>query len=279
MKHIEFIDGLAKTTIENRKYILVPFFERLKKTDVQEITLEDIDNYCLERSGEVKTSTIDIEKQALRGFFCYCQVRKMIELQFDYRLIKRTKQRPPRLEPITCAQISEVVHQTENLQLKLIITLMANTGLRIGEVITLEVEHIHGNQMNIQGKGAKNRLVPMPEDLSKELKSFCDMENITTGCVFRPQQVHCNHPSDKYTSAYAVRDRIKAAFKKQGIDMHPHDLRHAFAFMWLENGGDLRTLQLILGHDNLEVTQRYLGISDKYLCKVARSIIPKSVFS
>lgn len=279
LRHIEFIDGLAESTIKNRRYILSPFFDWLGKDDVQEISLDDIDDYCLYRRNTAKSSSIDLEKQALRGFFSYCQVRKLIELQFDYRVIRRTKQKPPRIEPIERKQICKVVRSTKDKQLKLMIALMANTGIRIGEVITLQIEHIHGNQMQIRGKGSKDRLVPMPEDLAIALQSYCATSGITTGCVFRPKQTHSNHPTDRYKSAYAIRDRIKKAFKDNGIEMHPHDLRHAFAFMWLEKGGDLRTLQLILGHENLEVTQRYLGVSDKYLCKVAKSVMGKSVLT
>ena len=74
------------------------------------------------------------------------------------------------------------------------------------------------------------------------------------------------HGGDHYTNIDTVRARIKRVFLRvMGIDMHPHQLRHAFAINLLENGANIRSIQKLLGHAKIETTMRYLGISDKYL--------------
>jgi site-specific recombinase XerD len=61
--------------------------------------------------------------------------------------------------------------------------------------------------------------------------------------------------------------------------MHPHQLRHGFAVDFLVGGGDLRSLQLLLGHDSLETTQRYLGFNDDYLAFICQKVMPKSILA
>jgi len=276
-QHLELIENLSPKTIDNRRYSLDPLFVALQVESVQEVSLLSIDSYCAKRRATVKASSINSERQAYRSFFSYCQVYRLIELQFDYRSIKRSKEHPPRIEPLTKKQIATVVSKCENAQDRLMIALLFESGMRIGELLTLRLEHIHGAQIQVRGKGAKDRIVCIPEDLSRAIYDYCTYRGYTQGHVFRPLQAHSNHASDRYTSDYGVRDRIKREFAKHGIKMHPHLLRHSFAFNWLDNGGDLRSLQLLMGHSSIEITQRYLGLSDDYLCKVYKNVSPKSI--
>lgn len=270
--YAQFVLNLAVKTIDNRKYILIPFLKRLDIPDVQSITLEQIDAYTARRRLESKDSSVNAERQVMRGFFEYCQTYKLIELQFDYRMIKRSKERPARIQPLTKDQITRVVQSTKNEQDRLIITVMYETGIRIGELINLHTSDIHGTQIQIRGKGSKDRIVIMPQGLATALHDY-----VTDGYVFKPLQQHKNHTNEKYVSAYGVRDRIQREFKRHGIKMHPHLLRHSYAFNWVDSGGDIRTLQLLLGHDNMETTQRYLGLSDSYIQKQFQSVCPKSM--
>lgn len=276
--HAQYIDNLSSKTLNNRQYILQPFVRSLEVKDATEITLEMIDDYCAKRRQIVKCSTANMERQNIRLFFQYIQAYKMIELQFDFRVIRRPRERPPRILPISEQKIREVVKTTENEQDKLIITLMYETGMRIGEIIDLKIEDIYGARIQVCGKGSKTRLVYAPMPLICALTGYCESRGITSGHVFRPLQVHYNHPAERYVSAYSVRDRIEREFKRCGIKMTPHLLRHSFAFHWLDKGGDLRTLQLLLGHDSIETTQRYLGVSDDYLRDAYSRVTPNSIF-
>lgn len=277
LHYAQYVINLSPKTIDNRKYILIPVIKALQAEDVQSITLAQIDGYTASRRLTAKDSTINAERQVLRGFFEYCQTYKLIELQFDYHQIKRSKDRPNRIQPLTREQISNVVQHTKHLQDKLLITLMYEAGIRIGEAISLQIEDLTGNTLRVRGKGAKDRIVIMPQDLAVTLTTYLQDSGCAAGYIFRPLQKHKNHCNDRYISCYGVRDRIEKAFKQQGIYCNPHLLRHSFAFNWLDKGGDLRTLQMLLGHDSIETTQRYLGLSDDYLKKTYERVNNHSI--
>jgi integrase/recombinase XerD len=279
LDYIKHVDNSSDATIKNRRYILIPVFTRIAKTDIRAITLLDIDKYCINRSSEIKPSSLGLERQAIRGFFAYCQVNRLIETQVDFRLIKRSKQKPPQVNIFTVEQITEVIKSCKEQQDRLAISLLFESGLRIGELINLKLENIVNGRIQVRGKGSKDRLTFIPTDLHTSIKEYCASRGYSSGHVFRPLQAHRNHTNDKYVSAYGIRDRIERAFKKQGHIMHPHQLRHSFAVQWLERGGDLRTLQMMLGHDSLETTQRYLQLADNFMDNAYRSITPKSVIS
>lgn len=277
--YLKYAESKSPKTIDNRKHILEPFLRRLDKTYIDEITITDIDDYLTLRGQEIKPSSLNAEKQALRSFFSYVQSHLLIEMQFDFRIIRRQKEIPPRIVPLTSLQVGTVVSSVKSLQLRLIITILFETGLRIGELLSLKWEDINGTQMQIRGKGSKDRMAFLPVELAKALRDYGVEQGIYTGYVFRPEQKHISHPTDHYVSAYAVRDRIEGAFKKNGIKMHPHQLRHSFAVRWVQKGGDIRTLQVILGHDSLETTQRYLGFSNNYMNKVYQRTMPGSIIN
>jgi site-specific recombinase XerD len=271
-------DSKAPKTIDNRRNVLIPFFRKVNKLP-EEVTLEDIERYLFERALEVKPSTLQIEKQAIRGFFRYCYEHCEMDIKFRWDVVKRKKVKPPKIETFTPQQISQVVANCKEEQDKLIISLMFESGVRIGEVLSLQVSDIEGTQIHVRGKGENDRMVFITHDLAKAIHAYVANRGYHSGHVFRPLQKHKNHPNDRYISAYGVRDRIEAAFWRCGYKMHPHQLRHSFAKNWLMQGGDLRTLQILLGHADLTTTQRYLGLTDKETEAIYHRVQLKSVLA
>lgn len=276
LRYIEKVEPVSLSTVNNRKWILKAFFRRLNIDDVRDISREDIDE-CLIRPA--KPSTINADKQALRSFFQYCQDYKEIPLLFHWSIIRRKKEVPPDVTIFTREDIARVLTYAKAQQDKLMIVVLFETGMRISELLNMEVKDIRGNQVAIRGKGEKDRLVYMPSELKSAITEHLYRRGISEGCVFRPLQKHKSHPSTKYISAYAVRDRIKAIFKAAGYEMHPHELRHSFAVMWLQSGGDIRTLQLILGHSSIETTMAYLRFTDNHTEAAYKKIFSRSVLT
>lgn len=254
-------ENYAATTVNNRRDILVPFFRRVNKQP-EEITLEDVDKYLFGRSEVCKQSSLQLEKQVLRSFFQYCYEHREMDLQFRWEVIKRKKVKPPKVQTFTREEITWVISQCQEQQDKIIISLMFEAGLRIGEVIALKVEDIERRAVRVRGKGDTDRLVYIPYELAAIIRNYVALRGHYGGYLFRPLQKHNNHPNTRYVSAYGVRDRIERAFAKCGYKMNPHQLRHSFAKDWLMKGGDVRTLQILLGHSNIETTMRYLQLSD-----------------
>lgn len=262
----------APSTANNRRDMLRAIFRELDVSDLTEVMLYDIEAFIDRREAIDKPTTISAKRQALRSFFRYCYEVREISLSFFWANIHRKKVRAPRVETFTREQILDVIDDCMRRQDRLMISVLFYTGIRISELLNMQLGDLRGRQAQVRGKGTYDRVVHMPLSLATELRDYCAARGITAGHIFRPLQKHNSHPSDRYISAYSVRERIKREFKKHGIQMHPHQLRHSFAVDWLMRGGDLRTLQIILGHDSIETTQAYLGLTDNQTADIYEKI-------
>jgi site-specific recombinase XerD len=103
--------------------------------------------------------------------------------------------------------------------------------------------------------------------LSSLLKGFLAKNNRSDGYAFRRWQEHSNC-KNQHISADTVRQKIKPYFAKYGYKYTPHTARYSFAFHMLEQGADVRSIQVMLGHKRLETTQRYLKLPEGYVAQV-----------
>jgi integrase/recombinase XerC len=277
--YIERVENLAQTTINNRKYTLLPFLRELNKDDITSISIIDIDEIIMSHSLRLKASSVNATKQTLRSFFKYCSDYHEIQLQFDWRLIRRNREKPPKIKTFTEEEITQVVSDAPELQDRLMIAVLYETAMRIGEVLSLSADDIRGACICVRGKGEEDRPVYVTHDTAIKLRRFMVSHGVVSGKVFRPLQKHKGHPNDAYISAYTVRKRIQREFAKHNIKMHPHELRHSWAVNALSKGMDLRSIQKVLGHKDISTTQRYLGITDPFIENAYRTHFTKSVLT
>ena len=138
-----------------------------------------------------------------------------------------------------------------------------SAGLRVSEVVSLRVTDIDSERMVIrvdQGKGRKDRYVPLSKHLLVVLREYWK--------AARPDDyLFPGRGKSGHLSAHAVQDACKHAAREAGLKKTttPHTLRHSFATHLLEDGNDLRTIQLLLGHRNLNTTATYTHVSRKHL--------------
>jgi len=155
------------------------------------------------------------------------------------------------------------------------------SGARISEVAALKVSSIDFSQMMVTvfGKGSKQRLIPLHRLALRRLHEYLSLA--------RPELArHSKRPTDSLflstrglpMGADSIRKMFKAALKQAGLDpsFSPHDLRHSFATDLLENGADLRSVQELLGHENLSTTQIYTHLSISHLKSVHNQAHPRS---
>ena len=149
----------------------------------------------------------------------------------------------------------------------LLMTLYA-TGLRCAEVTHLKVSDVDSKRMVIHvhaGKGRKDRDVLLSPKLLEELRRhWRRLRRKTSGWLFPGNRWHtANRP----TSTKALYHACQGAATRAGLNraIHPHTLRHCFATHLLEAGADLRTIQILLGHQSLEQTAVYLHLSKRHL--------------
>jgi site-specific recombinase XerD len=149
----------------------------------------------------------------------------------------------------------------------LLMTLYA-TGLRCAELTHLKVSDVDSKRMVIHvqgGKGRKDRDVMLSPKLLDELrKHWRRLPRKTSNWLFPGNRWHtADYPIDEKTPRHACQGATKRAGLHHAI--HPHTLRHCFATHLLEAGADLRTIQILLGHQSLKETTIYLHLSKRHL--------------
>lgn len=152
-----------------------------------------------------------------------------------------------------------------------ILTLFLNCGLRISELIGLNLTDVRGDQLRVLGKGNKERILYLNDGCIQAIEDYLavrnDMKPIDQRALFLSRR------RTRITKA-AVEKLVKKYLLKAGLDptqYSPHKLRHTAATLMLQNGVDVRTLQEVLGHEHLNTTQIYTHVDNENLRLAAQA--------
>jgi len=212
---------------------------------------------------KLSAGSVAVRLAALRFF--YCKTLKRAWSIADTPYPKKDHRLPAILsqEEVTqlIAAASTAFHRT------LLLTLYA-TGVRRAELTHLKVSDIDSQRMVIHvqgGKGRKDRDVMLSPKLLAELREHWQrLRRKPRVWLFPGNHDHgADHPIDTKTVWQACQQAAQRAGLRKGV--HPHTLRHCFATHRLEAGADLRTIQILLGHNDLKETARYLHLSQRHL--------------
>jgi integrase/recombinase XerD len=244
----------SPATLKFKKYVLfkhiLPYFGYMTP---ERITEGVITAYKNKRKQEVVSAVskgnsrmINLELLTLRHL-----CKKMFKERIEAELLPDKRKLPTVL---TQDEVKRFLDALEP-KYKLFFQLMYETGSRLNEVLSLKYSDIDGNIVTIRGKGGRWRTVPISSALSKELALPRDTVSNVDTSIF------------PFVNIYKAVSRAK---KKAGIDkrIYPHLLRHSLGTHVIEHGGDIRTLQEILGHKELTTTQIYTHISNVQKRKV-----------
>ncbi len=144
----------------------------------------------------------------------------------------------------------------------LLYDLARTSGLRRSELSYLEAKDIHTDFLEVRkGKGEKDRIVPLTASLSLRLKNFISENNIKPD-----ERIFGLKPA-------CISNKIRQFADKAGFkDLHTHTLRHKFATDLVENGTNLKVVQELMGHENLNTTQVYISVTDKSKREAIKSL-------
>ena len=205
---------------------------------------------------------------ALRFFF-----RRVLKRRFPPDSIpypNYSHHRTPRV--LSPEEVARLIDAAGNLQARTILMTLYSTGMRRGELIRLRVEDIDSERMVIhihQGKGRKDRDVPLCPKLLETLREYWRWKKPRIW-LFPGQPVSAGyHLTDKVVWNICNDAALHAGIKKR---VSPHMLRHSFATHLLEDGADLATIQVLLGHADLEATSIYLHLSRRHLDKTVNPL-------
>ena len=255
------IRNLAVHT-QNTYLLQVALFARYFNKSPELLGFEQIRTYQVYLTNEKKlaTSSILIAISALR-FLYKVTLKKTWDIDDAIPAPKKPQRLPIILSPEEVIQFLAAVTSAKH---RAILTTCYAAGLRISEAVALTPPAIDSKRMVLrveQGKGRKDRYVMLSPKLLTTLRDWWRLE--------RPQ--HWLFPGDlpdRHITRGAVERECQEAHAACKIPkpITPHSLRHAFAVHLLEQGTDVRTIQLLLGHCSLATTARYLRIATTKVC-------------
>ena len=247
--------GFSDKTIKSYMFFNQKFLNFSKKapTDVQ---ASDIKSYLATMVDTHSSSSVNLAFSALR-FFYGTFLKKDLS---DIKVSKREKKLP---SVLTKDEVRQLIAITRNKKSNLIIRFLYSTGLRVSELVNLKKNDVDANEKTgwvRAGKGKKDRIFILPESFLQELQQYANQGD--SQYLFSGKKGQLSVRNIQKIVALSAR---RANLKKK---VSPHTLRHSFATHLLESGTDIRKIQELLGHSNLQTTQIYTHISSEELKKI-----------
>ncbi len=268
--------GLSKNTLESYRSDLEQFSNWLKTKDLSfsKTAKKDILSYLsfLFKSG-LGSKTVARKLSSLKSFFRYLVFKSIIQIDpsNDIETPKLLKSIPKSISEKEIEKLLDAPDEKTDIGLrdKTMIETLYSCGLRISELTNLELLNLNLRQgvIRVIGKGQKERLVPMGDQLISLLENYL----VSTRKNFLKKKnsdfLFLSSRGQKMTRQ-SFWHRIKYYCINCGFEpekISPHVLRHAFATHLLNNGADLRVVQLLLGHSDLNTTQIYTEVARQRL--------------
>lgn len=237
--------------------------------DISELKREDIEDFMRFLSAEgMKSATIIRRITTIRGLYLFLAREGLIkESLIGLRLPKGEKKLPNVLsfEEVEDLLDAPDIENDSELRDKAMLETMYASGLRVSELLSLQLGNINFNEgyLKIKGKGSKERIVPIGEFALDFINRYVTLVR-PKYAKNRTKYLFLNRDGAPISRQYFWR-QIKKYALKANIDreISPHTLRHSFATHLLENGANLKEVQEMLGHTKIETTQIYIHVSTK----------------
>ena len=252
----------SKSTVETYTHMFRGFLKSQYPRPMHQITMAVIQDYHIDLIKRRKIS-LSYQNQSINAIKFYME--QVLGLERSTIFIdrpKKAKRLPTVLNP---ADVFKIINSPKNLKHKTILTLIYSAGLRISEAINLKVADIDSEKMRIWirlGKGRKDRITILSELVLEMLRNYYK--------VYRPKEYLFEGQNGGQYSVESIRSVFRRAKKRENI-ISPatvHTLRHSFATHLLENGTNLRSIQLLLGHGSVKTTQVYTHITSTQISAI-----------
>jgi len=264
-------DKIDKKTILNYKAYLISQDRLTAKTE----------------KGEKKLSAFSINRMlsALRSY-----IKFLIKMDYSspvsptsIELVKTIKKHPRISEFEEIVKLIESPEKFEKdktiaIRNRTMLEVLFSTGMRISELLSLKKEQIDNTgRVFIRGKGKKERFVYLTERAQRCIKNYLDLRGSSdSSYLFLPLRGKNVRNKDKRISANYLQEKVKKYREYLGINIpiSCHSIRHAFATYLAESGANPAAIQILLGHESLDTTTRYVHASDRYAEKTHHDFHP-----
>lgn len=285
LEYLEIERGRSLKTVENYDRYLSSFLNFAKIDKPQNINDELVRQYRLWLNRQITNTNNNLKKRtqnyyliALRGFLKYLVKREIKSLSPERIELAKVSERS--LDLISVDELKRLLEAPDlktlaGLRDKAILELLFSTGLRVSELCALGNDiDLNKDEMSVRGKGDKVRVVFFSETAKQAVRNYLAKRKDIGNALFVSENTKIkktlNQQSGEGNSRLTTRSverivkhyAIKAGITKK---VTPHIIRHSFATDLLQNGADLRSVQMMLGHSNISTTQIYTHMTDKHL--------------
>lgn len=290
LKYLSAARRLAPNTYNKAyRYDLNTFADFLQKQSIEDLqhidksTVRDYVSWC--RKKNLSSRSISRRISTLRGFFRFLLAENHIDAD-PTSMIDHPKQGRVLPKTLTIGEVDALLTVSETLDRgnplaarnHVMLHLLYATGLRVSELVKLPLVSFnrHSGNLRVLGKGSKERLVPIGEQASQLLEEYLDhirpclLQGKTSPALFVTM---LGKAMTRTRYWQILKDTgLQAGIKKE---ISPHALRHSFATHLLENGADLRSVQLMLGHSDISTTQLYTHVEHSRLKSIHKKFHPR----
>ena len=253
-----YVDCKSENTIYQYKRILIRFAEFTNKL-YTEITPYDIRCFiAYEKSRGIKNTTLENDRAVLSAFFTWLTLEEVIEKN-PCDNINKIKCRQEIKQPFSNIDLDALRGACETNRERALIEFLITSGVRINELITMNVDDIDFKNLSVHvrnGKSDKERVVYISDVTSIYLSEYLKERKDNNTALF------CNKNHERMRDD-GVRYILNKIGKRAGVDnVHPHRFRRTLATTLSARGMSIQEVQRILGHSNLNTTMRYVILND-----------------
>lgn len=275
LKYLEEEKNYSSLTILNYDEDLTEFILYLKNKSILDVTKEDVKGYLnILFSHNNKASTVSRKISSLKSFYKYLNLKNIVNNN-PMSTIKYPKKEKLLPKFVQYNELEEMLEISKNGELgdrnNLIIELLYDTGVRVSELVNIKISDIDfdNKKIRIMGKGSYERFAFFGECADITLKKYIKglrcklLDNKNSDFLI------LNKNGDKITPR-GVAKIIDGIISHTSIKLKisPHTLRHTFATHLLDNGCDIRSVQEMLGHKNINSTQVYTHVTSERLKEI-----------
>lgn len=275
LSYIKLEKKLSLNTINNYELDLMDYMHYLNKLGIDNLSIvniKTIDNYLifLNKKG-LKPRSITRHITSIKEFHKYLVKIKKLDKDVTLNIepMKQSKKLPVTINSKDLKDILDIpLENAFKYRDKAMIELMYGSGLRVSELVNLTLYNIdfQNNIILIEGKGRKERIVPMNEYTKGALIQYLNVRPNLVKKKYQEDKLFLNNHG-KCISRQGFNYILSNILKEKNINSNitPHSLRHTFATDLLNNGADLRSIQELLGHTDITTTRIYTHVANNKL--------------
>jgi integrase/recombinase XerD len=281
--------GLSKNTIKSYAMDVQALVQYIDEHRLQEdpanCTKECLQQFIYQHSDSMSANSQARRISALKSFFNFLifeNVRKdspadLIEAPSKGRKLPTTLNLSEIEKMLDAIPLNEPNGQRN----RAIIETLYGCGLRVSELVELSLSNVFFKEdlIRVTGKGDKQRLVPLGSYAKKHIQIYVEQIRLHKKIKKEDQDIlFLNRNGRKITRAM-IFTIVRNTAKEAGIQkkISPHTFRHSYATHLLENGADLRSIQLLMGHESITTTEIYTHLNNKHLKKVMEKFHPRNL--